>query len=212
MHRPSLAALVVVGVFAWAGCSSPKDQGPPKDPPAAPATEDTIHLGAVTGKINGEAFTVKTARYYVDSRPGFEKVDIQLIDAETDTPCGPLKPAKPTSIWLRKVGTTQVQGETAHSTVAEGGPWAVHYQTLEERWWIGVGEANSLLVLSEPGPDLKLRGVFWACFRDAAGSCVQGEFKASFCQVSFDMPVRGTEAMERPPPQLMHHDADAGVP
>lgn len=209
-------SLVVVGVFAWAGCSSPKDHGPPKDPATAPSSEDTIHVGAISGKVNGDPFTVRTARYYVDTRPGFEKIDIQLLDAETDTPCGPLKPEKPTSVWLRKKGTTRLVAETAKSSVAEGGTWDVHYQAFEDRWWIGIGEANALVVLNEPGPDLKLRGLLWACFRDPHGSCVQGEFTASFCRHSIDEPVRGTAAMERPPPNLMHRDgapaADAGVP
>jgi hypothetical protein len=224
VHRLLISSLVVGGALVWVGCSSPKDHGAPKDPPSAPASEDTIHVGPVSGKLNGEPFALRTARYYIDPRPGFEKVDIQLIDAQTDTPCGPLDPAKPASVWLRKRGTTRVIEETARSTVAQPGPWDVHYQVFEDRWWIGVGEANALVVLSEPGPDLKLRGVLWACFRDAFASCVQGEFEASYCRLSIDEPVRGTAAMERPLPHLMHRDAgfvgavdggvlpDAGVP
>jgi hypothetical protein len=74
----------------------------------------------------------------------------------------------------------------------------VHYQLREDGEWIGNGDANALLVVTEVRPDLKLTGGLWACFRDRTTSCVKGQFSAAFCQTGIDAPVRGTEAMERP--------------
>lgn len=197
-------------VLGATGCE-PRDDAPRKEPAAAPTSEDTIHLGPVSGKLNGMPFTVKTARYVIDTRPGFEKVDVQLFDAESSTPCGPLSPAKAPSVWLRKWGATSVTAETTSTSVAGGGPWEVHYQAVDGKRWRGIGEANALVVLRGPASDLKLEGALWACFRDAAGSCVQGGFLATLCQLSIDEPVRGTAAMERPPAQLKPAGAE-GAP
>jgi hypothetical protein len=205
VSRPFCVALAVCALVA--GCSTFKEPGPPKEPPAAPASENTIHLGAVSGKLHGDAFTVKTARYYVDARPGFEKIDIQLIAADAPSTCARLFEGKPASLWLRRRGTTKLVAETSTTSVADGGAWDVHYQVSDDGHWFGVGEANALVVLGEPGPDMKVKGVLWACFRDEAGSCVQGEFLASPCTLSIDEPVRGTAAMERPLPYLLAHDA-----
>lgn len=162
----------------------------------------------MSGKIDGQAFEVKTARYFIDSRRGYEKVDIQLLASETDSPCGPLKDKKAASVWLRKNGAAKLETETLRVGVADAGaPWETHYQAIANgKHWIGAGEANTLLLLTEPGPDLKVHGVLWACFRDPTGSCVQGEFLASFCHLSIDEPVRGTAAMERPLPHLLVKD------
>lgn len=208
---------LVALALALVGCEhGPKDKGPPKEPPPPPASEDTIHVGPVEGKLNGEPFTVKTARYVVDSRRGFEKVDLQLIDAEATTGCGPLSADKPARVWLRRVGPGALTAQTASGTVADAGLWEVHYQAVEDGRWMGRSEANYLLSLQDPGPDLKLKGTLWACFRDAPGSCVQGEFSATFCTPSIDEPVRGTAAMERPKAYLLAHDGgvhrDGGAP
>lgn len=195
-----------VSWLALAGCVLPllvacehhPRQGPFKEPPPAPTSEDTIHVGALSGKLDGKEFSVKTARYYIDARPGFEKVDIKLYGAASKTPCGELDDAKPPSVWLRRVGSEKLVAEKTTTTVQDGGKWEVHYQIQDDGFWLGQGEANALIVLQEVGPDLKLPGVLSACFRDTTGSCVAGEFSASYCRVSIDEPVRGTGAMERP--------------
>ena len=47
---------------------------------------------------------------------------------------------------------------------------------------------------------MTLHGELKACFGDKDKSCVAGTFDAKYCSVRIDSPVRGTEAMERPPP------------
>lgn len=210
MLRVPIGRLLVCALVS-AGCEV--ERGAPREPAEAPATEDSIHLGSVTGKIDGQPFEVKTARYFIDTRRGYEKVDLQLIGSEAETPCGALKVKKTPSVWLRKNGAVTLEAETIRSTVADAGaPWEIHYQTVaNEKHWVGTGEANTLLELSEPGPDLKVHGVLWTCFRDATASCVQGEFLASFCRLSIDEPVRGTAAMERPLAHLLVKDAGVGA-
>lgn len=180
------------------GCEPQPRTGPFKEPPPAPTSEDSIHVGPLSGKIDGKEFIGKSARYYVDHRPGYEKIDVKIYGVGSKTPCGDLDEPKPPSVWLRRVGAEKVTAEKTTTTVAEGGKWQVHYQIQDSGYWIGNGDANALVVTEEVGPDLKLSGVLSACFRDTTGSCVAGEFAASFCRVSFDEPVRGTEAMERP--------------
>lgn len=191
---------VLAALLFWqAGCDRHPRSGPLKEPPAAPTSEDSIHVGPLSGKIDGQPFQVKSARYYVDSRPGFEKIDIQLFDVAGPTPCGPLASATPPSVWLRRVGPTKLAHSKTSTTVKDGGEWEVHYQIHVKGGWLGYGEANALLVLEAPDPDMKVFGILSACFRDHAGSCVAGEFTATWCHIGIDEPVRGTHAMERPP-------------
>lgn len=184
--------------LSLASCERQPRTGPIKEPPPAPTSEDTIHVGPLSGKIDGKPFNAKTARYYVDTRPGYEKVDIKIYGVGSQTPCGDLDEPKPPSVWLRRVGKEKLVRDKSTTTVADGGKWEVHYQVQDDGFWIGNGDANALVVIEEVGPDLKLPGVLSACFRDTTGSCVAGEFSASYCRVSFDEPVRGTAAMERP--------------
>lgn len=181
-----------------AACERQPRTLPVVEPPPAPTSENSIHVGPLSGKIDGKAYTAKTARYYIDRRPGYEKVDIKLYGAGSKTPCGELDEAKPPSVWLRRLGADKVGPQQSTTTVQDGGEWEVHYQIQDDGFWIGNGEANALVVIEGVGADLKLAGVLSACFRDTTGSCVAGEFSASFCTTSFDEPVRGTEAMERP--------------
>lgn len=170
-----------------------------KEPGSPPGSVDAIPVGPVSGKLGEQPFTMLSGRYYVDQRPGFEKVDIKLYASESDGPCGPLKTAKAPSVWLRRSGPERVATGNWVVDVKNGGAWEVHYQQQKDEYWIGNGDANALVAVTDIGPDLKIEGALSACFRDATGSCVAGSFTASYCRISIDSPVRGTEAMERPP-------------
>lgn len=195
---PKLFAAVVLPVLL-AGCDRQPRTGPLKEPPPAPTSEDSIHVGPLNGKLDGQPFTVKTARYFVDTRPGFERVEIKLYGVGSKTPCGELDSPKPPTVWLRRLGPAQFGHSKTSTTVKDGGEWEVHYQVQDDGFWLGYGEANALLVLEAPDPDRRLSGILSACFRDHAGSCIAGEFSASLCHLGIDEPVRGTEVMERPP-------------
>jgi len=186
-------------VACLVGCDRQPRKGPLKEPPAAPFSEDSIHVGPLSGKIDGQPFQVKTARFYIDTRPGFERVDIKLYDVGSKTPCGDLDAPKPREVWLRRKGPAKLAHSKTTTTVKDGGEWEVHYQVQDKGFWIGYGEANALLVLEAPDPDMRMAGILSACFRDHTGSCIAGEFSASYCRIAIDEPVRGTEAMERPP-------------
>jgi hypothetical protein len=191
-----------------AACSHAEPPAP-KEPPPPPSSEQVIPVGPVSGKLGGQPFTMKSARYYFDQRPGYEKVDLKLYAVETDTPCTDLVAQKPMAVWLRRQGPERIAAETTTTTVAGGGKWDVHYQVHEDERWAGTGEANALVVMGEPGPDLKIEGSLWACFRDATGSCVSGTFTASYCRIEIDAPVRGTEAMERPAKRALPAPAES---
>lgn len=206
------AQIALLACTLFVACDRQPRLGPPKEPPPPPTSEDSIHVGPLSGKIDGQPFQVKSARYYVDARPGFERVEIKLYASASPTPCGALESPKSPSVWLRRVGRDKLEREKSTTTVKDGGKWEVHYQVQDDGFWIGVGEANALLVLDEPGPDLRLKGVMSACFRDHTGSCVAGEFSASFCRIAIDEPVRGTEAMERPPKRPLAAVASAPLP
>jgi hypothetical protein len=189
-------------VFALAslalGCEHYKPPGPAKDPPEPPASADSIPVGPVSGKLLDQPFTELSGRYFVDQRPGFEKMDIKLYATEAETPCGKLKEEKPASVWLRRAGAERATPGSSVTNLDKG-EWEVHYQVQKDGFWVGNGDARALVVISDVGPDLKISGALSACFRDETGSCVAGSFTASYCRISIDSPVRGTEAMERPP-------------
>ena len=184
-------------------CGHSEEAGPLKEPPPAPANGDSISVGPLSGRLLGEHFAAHSARYYVDQRPGYEKVDIKLFADKAPTSCGDFPEKKQASVWLRRKGATRVSPGTFRANVKDGGEWEVHYQVRREERWLGYGEANALFVITTVDPDLKIRGELSACFRDPSGSCVAGRFVATYCRIGIDAPVRGTEAMERQPKKPM---------
>jgi len=196
-RRATWTAVFALASFAL-GCEHYEKPGPPKEPAAPPASPDSIPVGPVSGKLLDQPYTHLAGRYYVDQRPGFEKTDIRLYATEAETPCGPLREKKPASVWLRRKGAERVAAGSS-VTDLDKGEWEVHYQVQKDGYWVGNGDARALVVINDVGPDLKITGSLSACFRDETGSCVAGSFTASYCRISIDSPVRGTDAMERPP-------------
>ncbi len=190
---------LAVPLLLCGACGHPEDKGPLKDPAPAAANEDAIPVGPLSGKLAGKAFTVHTARYFVDQRPGYEKVDIKLYAGAAPSACGDVAPEKPAEVWLRRKGPERLKAGTFTVDVEKGGPWEVHYQVHQDERWVGYGDANALFVITDVDPDLKVHGELSACFRDHTGSCVAGRFTANYCRITIDAPVRGTQAMERPP-------------
>jgi hypothetical protein len=172
------------------------------DPKPAPTSADAIPAATLGGELAGKPFTLGSARYVVDRRHGYEKVDVSLSAGTADFPCDDRKPKDAPSVWLRRKGEAPLKAEAVRLAPGEQSPWEVHYQFRDGRRWIGNGHASSLIVIHDIGPDMKLSGELWACFGDPMGSCVAGRFSADYCPIRIDQPVRGTEAMERPPPVL----------
>jgi hypothetical protein len=171
----------------------------PIEPKPAPTSADGIPAAGLGGELVGKPFVVQSARYVVDRRHGYEKVDISLSAGSVEFPCDTREPKDSPSVWLRRKGSDELKAEQARIGPKDQGPWEVHYQVRRERHWVGNGQASALIVVHDVGPDMKLTGELSACFRDAHGSCVAGRFAADYCPIRIDQPVRGTEAMERPP-------------
>lgn len=184
--------------FAVVACSHP-DSSPPKEPPPAPTSDEAIPVGPLGGKLLGESFTVKSARYYVDQRPGYQKTVLELYGVDAPTPCEDLTPVKPPTVWLRHDGPERVEaGKTSIGLDAKA-PWALHYQIQKNGRWVGNGDANALFVVTAVDSDMKVHGELSGCFRDATGSCISGRFTANYCRIWIDSPVRGADGMEREP-------------
>jgi hypothetical protein len=169
-------------------------------PPAAPASPDSIPEGPLAGTLRGSEFTHQAATYVVDRRLGYEHFDIRLAAQPTDKPCERGAGAGGTSVWIRRRGVDAVTAATVRLTPGGQSDWEVHYQVDEHDRWEGNANASALVVVAHPGPDLSLRGELWACFADGRDSCVSGAFKARYCPISIDAPIRGTQLMERPTP------------
>lgn len=173
-------------------------------PKPAPTSADGIVASVLGGEIRGRSVTLENARYVVDRRHGFEKVDISFSAARADSPCGERRPKDAPSVWLRKTGPDPLKPlQVRLSPDGPESPWEVHYQVRDGRAWVGNGQASALVVIREVGKDLKVSGELWACFADEQASCVEGRFSADYCAIRIDTPVRGTEAMERPPSGAM---------
>jgi hypothetical protein len=193
-----VAALALTNLACQGAESTPP--AAPVDPKPAPTSIDAIPAGPLGGEIAGQPFSVQSARYIVDRRHGFEKVDISLSAGSVESPCEERTPKDSTSVWLRRKGEPTLKDEIARiEPKDEGAIWEAHYQVRQGHNWIGNGRASALIVIHDVGPDMKLAGELSACFGDSHGSCVAGRFTADYCPIRIDAPVRGTEAMERPP-------------
>lgn len=199
--------LLVLGVALATSC---RREAPPValQPAAAPTSTASIPLSPVSGRIAGRPFTVEAARYSIDRRPGYEKVEIELLAENPDKPCGDPAMKHVTSVWLRVGGVDAVRAETVRIESGKPGPWEAHYQVFDQKKWTGNGDASALISLSAPAPDMKLSGELSACFGDASKSCVAGRFEAIYCPIRIDALVRGSDAMERPPAGKLHASAD----
>lgn len=199
----SLRWLLSATCITLVSCQKPEPD--PVEPKPAPTSAAGISAATLGGEIAGGSFLLANARYIVDRRPGYEKVEVSLSAASADSPCAERKPKDAPSVWLRRKGSEPLKAEEVRLAPGEDEPWAVHYQAHDGRRWFGNGTASALVVIHGVGPDLKLSGELWACFADAPGSCVSGRFAADYCPIRIDQHVRGTAAMERPPP------SDGGV-
>jgi hypothetical protein len=193
-------ALTILGLVA---CRDELHATPakPLEPPVL--TPESIPEAPVSGRIHGEPFAMREARYIVDRRVAYAHTDILLSSGTAESACAPVAPAQSTSLWLRLDGPAKIETTTARVGPGKDGPWSVHYQVYDGAAWSGVGEGSALLSLHEPGPDGKLSGGIAVCFADDAKSCVSGSFDATSCPPTVDQPVRGSPPPEAIPPQYL---------
>jgi hypothetical protein len=198
----SQSGLALALALAPGGC-----RGAPPAPSRAdvrPPVEsaDAIPGSAVRGTLRGRPFEARDARLLVDSRPGYEKVDLALSAASAEAPCGALGEPAPMRVWLRRKGAEPVAaGEIRLAPGAEQA-WELHYQLEMGGEWTGSGEAAAIVRFRATDAGAGLKGELAACFADAEQSCVAGSFEALRCPISLDMPLRGNE-----PPEPMPVDA-----
>jgi hypothetical protein len=204
-HPPTHALWLAIPLALGCQAKAAEEQRPPAE---VPTTTNTIPVEDVSGTIAGEPFAIQTARYFIDRRPRYEKLEIQLLGKKLDKTCDNLGDNHTTMVWLRRTGPGEPQAETLRFGPDDEGPWEAHYERFSGDNWTGSGKALALLGLSERAPDLILRGELYACFGDRTQSCVMGRFAAVHCPIRIDALVRGTDAMERPPPRK----ADATKP
>jgi hypothetical protein len=183
------------------------EESPIIQPKPAPSSGDSITSAPLGGTLLGEPFSIQSARYSMDRRLGFEKIDVSFSLGSVEAPCGEPSPPSAPVIWLRRKGAGPLKPEAVRISPKDQAAWEVHYQVHDEHGWRGNGDASALIVIKEISPDMKLSGELWACFADATGSCVAGQFIADHCVTRLDAPVRGSETMERLPAGV----ADAGV-
>jgi hypothetical protein len=144
---------------------------------------------------------VRTARYTLDRRPNYEKLEIQLLAAKPAQACDDVGANHETMVWLRRTGDAVPQAETVRFGPKDKTEWQAHYEVFDDRHWSGTGNASVMLDLAERRRDMKLAGELHACFGDRTKSCVAGSFVAVYCPTRIDALVRGTDSMERPPPR-----------
>ena len=205
-----LAAIWLVSSAAT-GCGH-SDNTPPKEPPAAPTSAEAIPVAPLSGKLLDKPFNIKSARYYVDQRPGYRKIILKLYGVDSPTPCADLISVKPPEVWLRQDGPQRIAPGTTHIGLDGKAAWQLHYQVQKDGRWTGSGAARALFVVTQVDPDMKVHGELSGCFRDATGSCVSGGFVANYCRIWIDSPVRGSDVMEHPPKDLPKDPPDVVPP
>jgi hypothetical protein len=201
MIRPesSASAATLVTLLACAGCVCVLGCAAP--PPPAPSgkvsppqeSANSIPDSPLSGTLRGAPFKLANARYYVDTRRGYEHIEVQLNAASAGEPCGPLVSKDDPTVFLRRKGSEHPAPGEVRLEPKTPGPWEVHYQAREHERWIGNGYAAALLVLKEVRSDGALEADLSVCFADGLKSCVSGSINATRCKIPIDSPVRGTE-------------------
>lgn len=189
------------------GCS-PAEASAPEQPAAAPTSTDAIPSGVLAGSLASRPFALKSARYHIDRRFGYDQLQLGLSGGEASGPCGE-PAAHAASVWLRRRGSERITATTVRLAPGEKNAWQVHYQVHGDHGWVGNGDASALIAIQEVRADEKLTGELWACFVDREKSCVSGRFRAEYCPERLDAPVRGSESMERLPPHAGRPEKEA---
>lgn len=200
---PAAACLLVA---LTAGCDDGNGRALPTPAPMH-GSFDAIPDAPLQGKLRSLPFSVKSARYTIDRRLGYEQVDITLSAAVADGHCGALRPKDAPSVWLRRKGAEPVSRADLRLQPDAPASWEVHYQLRHDGQWVGSGQAAALLVLRPSDKSTTVTGGLSACFADGHASCIAGTFSARQCPVLLDMPVRGNEPVEQVPPD--RQDASA---
>jgi len=207
-------AALLLGLIALAavGCRKEAQAEPHRavDPPVA--SHNAIPDAPVSGTVRGAPFVLRDARYIVDRRLGYEHTDILLSAGKADALCGPLNPARSTSIWLRLEGAAKIETKDLKITSEAQSAWAVHYQVFENDQWVGLADGSAIVTIHEAGPDGRVTGGIAVCFSDASKSCVSGSFDAVSCPPTIDQPVRGSQPPETIPDKYKPLMLDAGAP
>ena len=189
----------ILNAILWlAGCHAPQSSTHQEVAETVSLSADSIPAAPLSGTLPTGPFSLQSARYWIDRRPGYEKIDIKLSAGKVSSPCAEPLPNDAPSVWLRRVGNTQLSAETVHVSQTAPGPWEVHYQVMHDEQWLGSAKAEALLVLHALTSDKRLQGELSVCFADRDKSCVLGAFEADYCQLSIDAPIRGTQLMESP--------------
>lgn len=189
--------------LAATGCGKARAAPLPAGAASAGVADDlgSIPDAQVSGRVAGQPFALRTARYFIDRRPGRETVQIELMAGALEKPCESNSAVHDATLWLRETGASTIAPQTVRfGPLDKTQTWEGHYEVYGEGAWTGNGDATVLLVVEDVGSDLLLTGSISACFADAAHSCVAGRFAARYCPIRIDALVRGTDAMERPPP------------
>lgn len=190
--RAFVGPLVLLGLPS---CQSPHP-APKMHADAVANSTDSIPTAPLSGTLRGKSFELGSARYFIDRRLGYEKIDIKLSAGKSGEHCSAPLPDNSASVWLRRTGSEPIKSETIRITSNRREAWEVHYQAEDDGQWCGNGNAEALVVLEPPATDQRLRGELSVCFADETKSCVLGTFVAEYCPISIDAPIRGTYHME----------------
>jgi hypothetical protein len=184
-----------LALFGLPSCQSPHPSPKMHADPVANSA-DSIPTAPVSGTIRGKSFGLGSARYFVDRRLGYEKIEIKLSAGKSAEHCSAPLPNDSASVWLRRTGSGPIKSETIRIASNQHEAWEVHYQAEDDGQWVGNGNAEALVVLEPPSADQHLRGELSVCFADETKSCVLGTFVAEYCPISIDAPIRGSYHME----------------
>jgi hypothetical protein len=199
--KPLGRSVLVLALVAACRPESHADVRPPVEPPVE--SPNAIPDAPVSGTVRGAPFVVRDARYVVDRRVGYAHTDLLLSSGKAESHCGPIAPARATSVWLRLDGTGTIEPKDVRVGSGAPGPWSVHYQVFDGEGWVGVGAGAAVLSIRDATADGRLTGGLAVCFSDDDKSCVSGSFDAVSCPMTIDQPVRGAVAPEEIPAKYL---------
>lgn len=182
--------LVALAALALLACRKPVQPPPHRSVQPPVGSANGIPAAPLSGTLRGAPFVMRDARYIVDKRVGYSHIDFVFSASASDSPCGPVSPAKGASVWVRLDGLDPLTSKDQRID-GDQGPWTVHYQVFDGEQWVGVSDASAIFSYLTPAADGRLTGGLAVCFSDEQSSCVSGSFEARSCPPQIDQPVRG---------------------
>ncbi len=183
-------AVVAAVCSCLIGCDQDDGEGRVGDPEPEFDKVAGIPVSKVSGTLATQRFELKDARFKIDRRAGYERIDLELSGSAAKEKCGALEDSGSPAVWIRFPGVSKLEPGELRRQPGKPASFEVHMKVRRDGQWFGNGDSAALLVVEIFEPGVALNGVLSVCFGDPDKSCVSGTFVAASCPDMLDVPPR----------------------